>query len=616
LKLGKLLSADWLISGMVAPAQTRTQIWTKVIDMHSGIVMEIDSTSLNGDLPSSVIEMGKFVGKVGRNSAGPKPYVALGPFRDYSMKAGGRPDWSGELQELMEKAFRERGFGIVEREAIGMIAQEIHLDGTGLTAVGTNRVKLQPAFWLVDGGSQWLEESGTNLMLTLRLQKVGAKPTLLRITNTPGPVLMQTIRRELAGALGAGQNASAAAATAEGRVQADRGDELARARNPLADPEYLNSARGDVAEARRDNARKAVQHYEAAYALNPNDLQAKYMLGHALCADPETLERGKQLLWQIVKVNDAKLLPRALNALAIAELAEWGPKPGERMGYHIGDIEQQIILLTNNMDLSAKLKLGSSLVTYPSARNQQRGAGYLEDVIKSGSSNLAASAKQALAQYQSQPPESRSKPLARTVAYPSSAASAPAPAQPRAFEPARPLKPEEPAETARREFLQRNFDRFMLANFEKDGPQVARFHRLPVKEGSFDYEGKRYCGFRFTVPASIDGNLKWMHVLAKTESQKTFSATNFSWYIVAKSGRMVGFEDYSHLEVQRYKKLSERFPFTKKFYEQELPRGYLKPGGEYAIWFSYVQPDLPDIEFAITIASHRGYQQFGILPMQ
>src|SRR3954469_3948800 len=307
LKLGKLLSADWLISGMVAPAQTRTQSWTKVIDIHSGIVLEIDSTSLNEDLPSSVIDMGKFVGKVGRNSAGPKPYVALGPFRDYSMKAGGRPDWSGELQELMEKAFRERGFGIVEREAIGMIAQEIHLDGTGLTAVGTNRVKLQPAFWLVDGGSQWLEESGTNLMLTLRLQKVGAKPTLLRITNTPGPVLMQTIRRELAGALGAGQNASAAAATAEGRVQADRGDELARARNPLADPEYLNSARGDVAEARRDNARKAIQHYEAAYALNPNDLQAKYMLGHALCADPETLERGKQLLWQIVKVNDAKL---------------------------------------------------------------------------------------------------------------------------------------------------------------------------------------------------------------------------------------------------------------------------------------------------------------------
>src|SRR5258706_3487052 len=138
---------------------------------------------------ASVVEVGSFVSKVGRNNTGPRPYVALGPFRDYTMTPG-RPDWSRELQSVMEKAFRERGFGVVERDAISVIAQEFDLTASGLAAPSTNRVKLQPAFWLADGGSQWLEN--TNLSLTLRVQKVGSKETLLRITNAPGPAMLET----------------------------------------------------------------------------------------------------------------------------------------------------------------------------------------------------------------------------------------------------------------------------------------------------------------------------------------------------------------------------------------------------------------------------------------
>ena len=79
---------------------------------------------------------------------------------------------------------------------------------------------------------------------------------------------------------------------------------------------------------------------------------------------------------------------------------------------------------------------------------------------------------------------------------------------------------------------------------------------------------------------------------------------------------MVGFSDYDRHEVEGYKHLRQRFPFTHGFFDQSLDRRALMPGDEYAIWFSFNEANMPDIEFAMTITSRRGLEELGRLPKQ
>jgi hypothetical protein len=170
--------------------------------------------------------------------------------------------------------------------------------------------------------------------------------------------------------------------------------------------------------------------------------------------------------------------------------------------------------------------------------------------------------------------------------------------------------------TARREFLQANFDKFVPVKFEFDGLEFAQIQTLSIQKNKFDYDGKHYCGFRFVVPPWFDGDFTWMHILAKTEAQREFSAKGFGWYIVPRSGKIAGFHNYQTLEVAKYPRLKQRFPYTNRFYCQYLPKRRLKAGQEYAIWFDFNESNLPDISFALTISSERGRKEIGDLPVR
>lgn len=162
-------------------------------------------------------------------------------------------------------------------------------------------------------------------------------------------------------------------------------------------------------------------------------------------------------------------------------------------------------------------------------------------------------------------------------------------------------------------FFQANFNRFVPVQFEKSTNSLAVIRHLKVKENTFDYEGKHYCGFKFTVPDWIDGDFKWMHILAKTQAQKDFGAKNMEWYIIPEKGTMDGFEYFFHSGVKNSYYLSELFPYTNGFFNQQLDQDRLTAGATYAIWFGFEEADLPDIAFAMTIDSPRGFKEFGEL---
>src|SRR5690349_1930268 len=94
------------------------------------------------------------------------------------------------------------------------------------------------------------------------------------------------------------------------------------------------------------------------------------------------------------------------------------------------------------------------------------------------------------------------------------------------------------------EFLQHNFSKFVPLQFRMDTNSEAAIQILPVKTNRLEYEGFYYCGFKFTVPEWLDGDFKWMYLLAKTETNKNFGTKTLSWYIIPETGRSKGFQNF------------------------------------------------------------------------
>jgi len=173
------------------------------------------------------------------------------------------------------------------------------------------------------------------------------------------------------------------------------------------------------------------------------------------------------------------------------------------------------------------------------------------------------------------------------------------------------------ADKQQRKFLQKNFAKFVPVQFQKNtnGDKRALIQRLHVKENMFAYRDRFYCGFKFTVPSWLDGDFGLVHILAKTEAEKDFTANGMSWNIIPESGPSAGFESFHSDSIARYSHLQRQFPYTHQVKYQFLASNRLEPGKTYAIWFGFQEKDMPDIAFAIGITSLRGRNEYGLLPL-
>lgn len=165
-------------------------------------------------------------------------------------------------------------------------------------------------------------------------------------------------------------------------------------------------------------------------------------------------------------------------------------------------------------------------------------------------------------------------------------------------------------------FFQSNFSKFVPVGFVPTTDGDAAIQILRLRTNTFKYNGGNYCGFRFTVPAWLDGDFEWIQLLDKSEDTKDFFAKNFEWYIFPENGRCEGFTHFMRSPVLAYAKLRKRFPYTKNVFEQYLDRESLVPGKTYAIWIRYEPEEMPDLAFSITINSERGHKEFGKLPLR
>ena len=620
-KLGHVLACDWLITGTLVPSNTRTQVWAKVVDVKSGVVVDLQALPFDGgNLPATIQGIAAFIAKA-KSHRQTDRFITLGRFTDLSAD-NSHEDWSRRVHALIEQHCRDAHMGLVEREAIAPIFEEFQFDRTGLTGSVTNGVKLQAAFWIVDGACKWVHDTEDKVNVTLRLQKVGGQAQIIEITKAPGPELENTVLAALQPVLApTAEMTSDQLGLDEGQLHANRGMEAAENNDRFSRYHYNLSTQTDPSRAdpqrKRDleeNRQSAIESFEKAFLLNPKDVRAKYMLGYALMGDhdPAQRERAKELLKEVVALNDPNFSKQAGFYLAHAEIFDQKPlvvdaRTAPRMSEaDRAKLQKRVVeefekaFQVNPTNVQAKYNLGFTLVGNEDVAQRERGKKLLKEVVASNDPAFSKRAASVLGYADQLVP----KPTAVSTRM------SPLPVRPPAAE-------SEATKIEKRvEFLQQNFAKFVPMEFQKSTNAEAKIQYLHVKENLFEHDGLFYCGFQFTVPEWLDGDFEWMHILAKTEANKDLSIQGMQWYIVPKSGRSEGFEYFRHDAVASYPRLKQRFPFTKNMFVQELDKNRLQAGKSYAIWFSFKDQNVCDIAFAMTIDSERGAKECGVLPLR
>lgn len=303
-QLGHILSCDWLVGGSIVQIGTNNQVWIKVIDVQSGVVLDLKTFPFNStNFPATVSPIPAFLAQVDPD-AKPRQFIALGKFADQSLSST-HGDWSQRLPALIEKHFMDAGYGVVEREAVAPIFSEFQFESAGLTGDYTNRVKLKPAFWLVDGGYKWVYDTQEKWSIALRVQKIGGAVQIFRFTVKPGELENSVVSSIESAMTNTPAMNPEQAATAESKAREDIAMKYAAGHDEFAN--------GNIAQNREDT----LDGFKQAILLNPNNWHAKYMLGLGLfeTVDPEQIRQGRDLLNEVVASKDPKYSIMASNLL-------------------------------------------------------------------------------------------------------------------------------------------------------------------------------------------------------------------------------------------------------------------------------------------------------------
>ena len=237
-KFGKILACDWLVSGSFVQTGSGAQIWVKIINTQDSVVLDLQSVPFNlTNYSETTTAIVSFLSQA-RSRAQPREFIALGKFDDWSISAT-REDWSPRLVALIEKHFLAAGYGVVEREAVAPIFSEYQFQAAGLTASFTNRVRLRPAFWIVDGGCKWIHDTEDKLSVSIRIQKMGGREQLFSFTKPPGEELEKTVVDTVQTALAnSGSTTAEEAQVGEEQIRAAHLSDLVKGRGEMPPLHY------------------------------------------------------------------------------------------------------------------------------------------------------------------------------------------------------------------------------------------------------------------------------------------------------------------------------------------------------------------------------------------
>ena len=336
IKMGHFLSCDWLVSGSFAQTDTGPQIWVKVINIQDSVVVDLQCVPFNQTNYSATAKaIADFLVQA-RARSKPSEFIALGKFQDMSITAN-KENWAPRLVALLEKHLLAAGYGVVERAAIGPIYTEFEFQNAGLTSTSSNRVRLKPAFWIIDGGCKWFHDTQDKLSVTVRIQKMGGGEELFSFSKPPGKELEKEVLNTVQKALAtSGSPTLAQALAGEIKMLTARMAELEQGRDgpmpPVVstnNPKFITVTNPDggkrklqvdpVMLAQKEQHSTEVHRtmMQSILLFMGKDMESKWKMGRALYKSQNDADsiRGEKLLEEVAASGDPKYAIMAKNWL-------------------------------------------------------------------------------------------------------------------------------------------------------------------------------------------------------------------------------------------------------------------------------------------------------------
>lgn len=383
LQLGRLLSAEWLVSGSIAPTGTETQVWVKIINMQSGIVADMNAFPYNKTNSLAAVKfMAAFISEAGQKKK-PRQFITMGLFQDFTASPD-RQDLSRRLPAIIERHFHKIGFGVLEREAVAPLLEEYGLASGGFTSSSNkNQVKIQPAFWIVDGGAQWTVDAAEKINVALRVQKVGYQDKVLRFDVRNESDFESSVVQALEKALTETNQVSLSGdPIAEAKVHAVRARALARGDVAISS----RGSKGDPYEDEAEMHREIRRELEAAVLLNPQDRFAKFHLGMELLRPGLDKSRGIDLLKEVTAAG-----PPDLVAAAGIALEEQRVSSGFVRRTFVILHEFEAAVLLEATDFEAKLDCARTLLVLET--KNWRGLDLMKEIVANAPPGVVADAR-------------------------------------------------------------------------------------------------------------------------------------------------------------------------------------------------------------------------------
>lgn len=304
LKTGRQLGADWVVTGIIVSTETRTQLWTAVIDLDAGSVTDVNTVTFHpGQMNAIAKALATFVEGAGL-LAPKRPFLLLGEFQKAHREG---------LAADFNRHYGAAGYCVIEQIAAKPFLALVGLGSQdGSNAESRQRFKLLPQFWTVNLGTQHDDR------VSLKVQRVGGPEEEFLIPEADGPTMAKAAREAIQRAM---DNAKTRGNTATSLWQSEmhRNRGLERLKGPplAMIPSGATDRRTAMEQSMRTRAESTRASFEIALAQNPADIEAKYWVGFAnvISADPEERARGQKLLEQVAAGDKPELAERARKTL-------------------------------------------------------------------------------------------------------------------------------------------------------------------------------------------------------------------------------------------------------------------------------------------------------------